>query len=101
MAVGGPDEAAQHYQQALELVVDPALAAQVERPHWCSRPPTPWWRPASRTGPPSWWRSTWPALPDTEPDEMRARLHAYVAHAASLYDSELDWRSHLTPRPRR
>jgi DNA-binding CsgD family transcriptional regulator len=26
---------------------------------------------------------------------MRARLHAYVAHTMSLYDNDLDWRSHL------
>ena len=32
---------------------------------------------------------------DDEPAAMRARLHAYVAHTMSLYDNDLDWRSHL------
>ena len=32
---------------------------------------------------------------DGEPDAMRARLHAYVAHTFSLYDNDEDWRSHL------
>jgi DNA-binding CsgD family transcriptional regulator/tetratricopeptide (TPR) repeat protein len=95
MAVGGPDEAAQHFQQALELVVDPALAAQVDASALVLKTADA----LVATGLPH--RATklvekhLASLPDTEPDEMRARLHAYVAHAASLYDSELDWRSHL------
>ena len=95
MAVGGPEEAAQHFQQALELVVDPSLAEAVDVPHWCSRPQTRWSPPGCRTAPRRWSRSTWSRLSDAEPDATRARLHAYVAHTMSLYDNDLDWRSHL------
>ena len=42
MAVGGPDEAAHHYEQALELLTDPARRSTLRRstsPSWRSAPP--------------------------------------------------------------
>ena len=96
MAVGGPDEAAQHFQQALELVVDPALAAEVDVSSLVLKTADA----LVATGMPH--RATQlvekhiAILGDDEEPLTQARLHAYVAHTASLYDNDFDWRSHLT-----
>ena len=68
MAVGGPEEAAHHFQQALELVVDPHAGRPASTsPRWCSRPPTRWSPPACRTARPRWSRSTSRRRPTPSP----------------------------------
>ena len=95
MAVGGPEEAAHHFQQALELVVDPALADPVDVSALVLKTADA----LVATGMPhraaALVEKHLEATTDAEPDAMRARLHAYVAHTLSLYDNDQDWRSHL------
>ena len=95
MAVGGPEEAAHHFQQALELVVDPTLADPVDVSALVLKTADA----LVATGMPhraaALVEKHLEATTDAEPDAMRARLHAYVAHTLSLYDNDQDWRSHL------
>ena len=95
MAVGGPEEAAHHFQQARELVVDPALAEAVDVSSLVLKTADA----LVATGMPhraaALVQKHLESTTAAEPEAMRARLHAYVAHTISLYDNDLDWRSHL------
>jgi DNA-binding CsgD family transcriptional regulator/tetratricopeptide (TPR) repeat protein len=95
MAVGGPEEAAHHFQQALELVVDPVLAERVDGSALVLKTADA----LVATGMPqraaALVQKHLDAVGADEPAATRARLHAYVAHTISLYDNDLDWRHHL------
>jgi DNA-binding CsgD family transcriptional regulator/tetratricopeptide (TPR) repeat protein len=97
MAVGGPDEAAQHYERALELAADPRLAEGLDLPPLVIRAAEALVATGSQTRAYALVSHHLDAYPDstTGPDEGRSRMHAYAAHAASLFDNHLDWRGHV------
>ncbi len=93
MAVGGPDEAADHYQTALELLSDPAAREEVPvdighaRLAHRARP--------DRLGPPDARdlgvaRAARRAAPTTGPSDQRARLLIAMANAVMVDENRLD-----------
>jgi DNA-binding CsgD family transcriptional regulator/tetratricopeptide (TPR) repeat protein len=97
MAVGGPDEAAQHYERALELAADPRLAGDLDMPPLVIRAAEALVATGAQTRAyalVSHHLDRYPAEA-SGPDEGRSRLHAFAAHAASLFDNHLDWRGHV------
>ncbi len=94
MAVGGPDEAAHHYERALELVADPALAETVPVLALVSKAADA----MVATGVPNrahaLVRQYLDSLPDDAPPEWRAQLQVHLAHTASLYENDIDWVGH-------
>jgi DNA-binding CsgD family transcriptional regulator/tetratricopeptide (TPR) repeat protein len=94
MTVGGPDEAAHHYEHALELASDPRLAANIQLPALVVKAADA----LVATGVPArahaLLRRHLAGLPDTASAEDLAHLHIHVAHTASLYENDLDWQTH-------
>jgi DNA-binding CsgD family transcriptional regulator len=94
MTVGGPDEAAHHYEHALELAADPKLAATVDLPSLVVQAADA----LVATGVPArahaLLRRHLAGLPEDAPAESRALIHLHLAHAVSLYDNDLDWLTH-------
>lgn len=94
MTVGGPDEAAHHYEHALELAADETLGAAVELPGLVVKAADA----LVATGVPArahaLLRRHLGALPDSASPEAQAQLHIHVAHTASLYENDFDWQTH-------
>ena len=93
-AVGGPDEAAQHYQQALELLADPAPAADARRATVSKLAVSAAealsdQRPARR-GPPSCSPSSSTSCPPTPRPTRRARLLSARADALIVIEPDED-----------
>jgi DNA-binding CsgD family transcriptional regulator/tetratricopeptide (TPR) repeat protein len=97
MAVGGPDEAAQHYQRALDLADDPILAKDLDLPPLVIRAAEALVATGAQTRAYALVSHHLDQYAETPagPDEGRSRLHAFAAHAASLFDNHLDWRGHV------
>lgn len=95
MSVGGPDEAAHHYELALEVAADP----EVVDPSTTSELVLKASEALVSSGALHRAEATvlrhLDVLPDGVPDETVARLHLQVAYAVQLTDSETDWRSHI------
>ena len=77
-AVGGPDEAAQHFERALRLLSGLATTGETGRrastgPSWPSTPPSPSAPAATPSGPPPCWPSSSPACPTTPRPPPAAR----------------------------
>jgi len=94
MTVGGPDEAAHHYEHALELAADPKLAESIEVAALVIKAADA----LVATGVPArahaLVRRHLSSLPDDAAPEWRAQLHAHLAHTLSLQENDLDWDTH-------
>ncbi|HET8602304.1 MAG TPA: AAA family ATPase [Marmoricola sp.] len=92
MAVGGPDEAAHHYQTALELVSDPGMPADVVADRGLLGSKTA--RALIASGRParalSLLQEQLTELPADAPSGWRARLLAEVAQTVPLTENNLD-----------
>ena len=94
LAVGGPDEAAGHYERALELVVDPDLAKGVDVPGLVVKASEALVASGIPHRAATLVERHLAGLTDEVEPATRARLHIQLAFAAGLYDNDVDWRAH-------
>ena len=94
MAVGGPGEAGHHYERALSWAADRALAPEVDITALVVKASDA----LVATGLPA---RAYSLVSDhlepgaASPNAAQARLQAAAAVAVSLYDNQLDWRTHV------
>ena len=94
-AVGGPDEAAQHFERALRLLSGLGTTGEADQsastgPSWPSTPPSPSAPAATPSGPPRCWPSSSPCLPDDAPPASRGQILAARAVALAAFETEED-----------
>lgn len=94
MTVGGPDEAAHHFEHALELAADPVLAAGIK----LSRLVVDATDALVAAGDPpralTLVERHLAELPDGTGPDARSRLHLIAAHTAQMFDNAADWEAH-------
>jgi DNA-binding CsgD family transcriptional regulator/tetratricopeptide (TPR) repeat protein len=94
MAVGGPDEAAHHFERALGLITDPDLASAIELPVLVSKAADAMIASGQHHRAFNLVSKHLDSLPADAPDEWRAQLHVFAAHTSSLYENDIDWQHH-------
>ncbi|KRF12299.1 hypothetical protein ASG90_15035 [Nocardioides sp. Soil797] len=94
MAVGGPDEAARHYEHALEIVADPKLAADVEVAPLVVKASDALVANGQVVRALSLLERHLATLGEETPPADRAHLHLAAAHTANHFDNDADWLKH-------
>lgn len=94
MAVGGPDEAAHHFERALELMTDPGLLDTGDLAHLVNKAADAMIASGQHHRAYTLVHQHLEALPPDAPASWRAKLHVLAAHTSSLYENDVDWEHH-------
>ncbi|MBD8868215.1 helix-turn-helix transcriptional regulator [Nocardioides donggukensis] len=94
MAVGGPDEAARHYERALELAADRQASAEVDVSALVAATAEALVAAGLVHRAASLVERHLAAVPEDAAPAVRAQLHLHLAYTASLFDNEIDWSDH-------
>lgn len=94
MAVGGPGEAARHYEHALEIVVDPKLAETVDVAELVVKTSDAQTATGQLHRALNLLERHLASLEDDTDPTARAHLHLAAAQAALLSDNDSDWSRH-------
>ncbi len=95
MAVGGPDEAAHHFEHALEIAVDPKHAGDLDVSDLVLKTADALVDSGTPARAQALLERHLALVDDTVTDATRARLHLIVAFTSMLTDNDTDWRSHI------